>query len=157
MKILYDAYKVFENDFMMNSILTLEFKVKFAFITTYPIDHEDQRSRRNHASEHNRSYQTLSSRIVRRTIFDRRASVQTQYAIEFCFLMESNDLFALIDCWTKRVLLSIGGNMTSCEVFLFANVIQTYVQLFIKRFAHSSILISKLYGSGQKIKPKWKK
>lgn len=63
MKILYDAYKVFENDFMMNSILTLEFKVKFAFITTYPSDHEDQRNRRNHASEHNRSYQTLSSRI----------------------------------------------------------------------------------------------
>lgn len=60
MKILYNSYKVYENDFMMKSILTLEFKVKFAFITTYPTDHEDQRSQRNHALEHYRSYQALS-------------------------------------------------------------------------------------------------
>lgn len=98
MKMLYNSYKVYENDFMMKSILTLEFKVKFAFITTYPTDHEDQRSQRNHALEHYRSYQALSSRIVRRAIFDKSASVQSQYAIEFYFLMEFNDLFALIDC-----------------------------------------------------------
>lgn len=48
MKILYNSYKLFENDFMMNSTLTLEFKVKFASIRTYPTDHEDQRSRGNH-------------------------------------------------------------------------------------------------------------
>lgn len=50
---------------------------------------------------------------MRRAIFDRSASMQSQYAIEFCFLMESNDLFALIDCCAKRTLLSNGGNITS--------------------------------------------